>query len=135
MKTLLDDRRLLLPVLFTAIAIAIGSSLIVLLSGDASGGAPQASSSAPAAAANRAVTIDISDFKYGPVNVTVKAGTKVSWINHDAAPHTATAAGAGGFDTGTLKKGDEKTLELGKPGTHSYICEFHPFMKGTVTVR
>jgi amicyanin len=132
MKTLLDDRRLLLPVLMTALAIAVGAVLIVMLSDDASGAASTSTSSAPAA--KGAVTIDIADFKFKPISVTVKAGTKVTWVNRDTAPHTATVGGAGGFDTDTLKKGDRKTLRLKKPGTYAYVCEFHPFMKGTVVV-
>ena len=73
------------------------------------------------------------DFKFKPETVTVKAGTKVTWVNNDAAPHTATATGA--FDTDTLRKGDKKTLKLKKPGTYAYICAFHPFMKATVIVQ
>lgn len=133
MKTLLDDRRLLLPLLLTAVVIAVGSVLVVMLSDDASGSASAPPSSAPAAPGT--VTIDIVDFEYKPVQVTVKAGTKVSWANQDTAPHTATASGAGDFDTGTLNKGDSKAVRLAKPGTHAYICSIHPFMKATVTVK
>ena len=79
--------------------------------------------------------IDITDFKFKPETVTVKAGTKVTWVNNDTAPHTATDTATGAFDTGTLKKGDKKTLKLKKPGTYAYVCEFHPFMKATVIVR
>lgn len=133
MKTLLDDRRLLLPVLLTAVAIALGSVLIVMLADDASdvaGAAPPAR-----AAAGGAVTVDITDFKFDPISVTVKAGSKVTWINNDTAPHTATASGAGAFDTGTLKKDDKQAVTLEKPGTYAYICAFHPFMKATVVVQ
>lgn len=52
---------------------------------------------------------------------------------HDSASHTATAGSD--FDTGTLKKGDTKTVTLDKPGSYSYICQFHAFMKGTVIVK
>lgn len=134
MQKLLDDRRLLVPVLLTAVAIAVGSLLIVLLSDDASGGTPDAPS-ASQSTAHGAVTIDIADFMFKPETVTVKAGTKVTWMNHDTAPHTATDSAGGGFDTGTLRKGDKKTLKLEKPGTYAYACSFHPFMKATVTVR
>ena len=78
------------------------------------------------------MTIDITDFKYAPENLTVRAGSKVTWKNNDTAPHTATASDA--FDTGNLRKGDTKTLTLKKAGTYAYICEFHPFMKATVVV-
>ncbi len=129
---LLNDRRVLLPLLLTAVVIAVGSVLIVVFAGEPTGGqAPTASASAPVA--GRAVTIAITDFKYKPVTLTVKAGSKVTWINNDGAPHTATAAGD--FDTGTLKKGESKTLKLAKQGTYAYICQFHPFMKATVVVR
>lgn len=67
-----------------------------------------------------------------PETLTVKAGAKVSWTNRDAAPHTAAAGDT--FDTGTLQKGDEKTLTLQPPGTFAYICTIHPFMKATVIV-
>lgn len=136
MKTLLDDRRVLLPVLLTAIAIAIGSVLIVMLSANASDSDSSAAASPPAGAgAGDAVTIDITNFKYKPVSLTVKRGSRVTWVNHDSAPHTATAGGAARFDTGTLKKGDEKTVTLSKRGTYAYVCTFHPFMKATVIVR
>ena len=131
MQTLLNDRRLLLPVVLTAIAIAVGSVLIVALSDDASG----AGASAPVAAqtASGAMTVDIADFKFQPEALTVKAGTKVTWLNRDAAPHTATAKD--GFDTGTLKKGERKTVTLKSAGTFAYVCEIHPFMTATVTVK
>jgi plastocyanin len=135
MQQLLDDRRVLVPVLLTAIAIAIGAVAIVLLSDDATGGASasSASSAQPQSAATGAVTVDIADFKFKPVDVTVKAGAKVTWVNRDSAEHTATAAG--GFDTGAIVKGAKKTETFAKPGTYAYICAFHPFMKGTVVVR
>lgn len=131
MQQLLNDRRMLVPLLVTAIVIAVGAVGIVLLSDDASGGAP-ASSAQTQSAATGAVTVDIADFKFKPVDVTVKEGAKVTWANSDSAAHTATQAG--GFDTGTIVKGASKTETFAKPGTYAYICAFHPFMKGTVVV-
>lgn len=132
MTNLLEDRRVLLPLLLTAVVIAVGSVLIVALAGEAGGGAA-AGTSASAPVAGGAVTVAITDFKYRPETLTVKAGSKVKWVNDDSAPHTATAAGD--FDTGTLRKGEAKALKLTEPGTYAYICEFHPFMKATVVVR
>ena len=134
MQKLLDDRRVLLPAVLTAVAIAVGSLLIVLLSADASGGTPD-SSSGSQSAARGAVTIDIVDYIFKPETVTVRAGTKVTWVNHDASPHTATNTATSAFDTDTLRKGERKTLTLKTPGTYAYICAFHPFMKATVIVR
>jgi len=96
---------------------------------------PAASAPAPAKIAAGPVTIDIKDFKYAPPAVTVKAGAKVTWVNKDSAPHTATTkTGPAEFDTGTLKQSDTKTVTLSKAGRYAYYCAFHPFMKGTVTV-
>jgi plastocyanin len=90
-------------------------------------GSTDKKSASPASAA-----IAIRDYKFAPATLTVKAGARVTWTNSDTAPHTATAAGT--FDTGTLKQGASKTLVLSKPGSYSYVCAFHPFMKGTVEV-
>ena len=79
-------------------------------------------------------TIDISDFKYNPEAVTVKAGTEVTWTNSDEAPHTATADDSS-FDTGTLDLDDKGTATFDEPGTYSYYCRFHAFMKATVEVQ
>ena len=135
MQNLLDDRRLLLPLILTAIAIAIGSVLIIVLTGDAASGESASTDSAPVAAqeAGAAAKVDITNFKYKPETITVKAGSKVTWVNNDVAPHTATADDT--FDTGNLEKGDSKAITLSKPGSYSYICEFHAFMTGTVVVK
>lgn len=140
MKKLLEDRRLLLPVLLTAVAIAVGAVLIIVLTKDPSSGdstsASAPSSSTPSAGGSAGggdVKINISDFKFKPDTVTVKAGSSITWVNEDTASHTATAKD--GFDTGTLNKGDSKAVTLSKPGTFSYVCQFHAFMTGTVVVK
>lgn len=131
MQQLLNDRRVLVPLLVTAIVIAVGALAIVLLSDDVSSDAGPAASSQPTASGT--VKVDIADFKFRSPTVTVKAGGKVSWTNTDSTEHTATGSGA--FDTGALQKGQHKTLTFDKPGTYAYICAFHPFMKGTVIVK
>ena len=64
----------------------------------------------------------------------MKAGTEVTWTNSDDATHTATADD-GSFDTGDLDKGDSKTVTFDEPGSFTYYCRFHPFMKATVEVQ
>ena len=87
-----------------------------------------------AAAAQSTDKVDIADFAFDPETITVKAGTKVTWTNSDDATHTATADD-GSFDTGDLDKGDSKSVTFDKPGTFTYYCRFHPFMKATVEVQ
>ena len=80
-------------------------------------------------------TIKIVDFVYDPDPSTVAAGEKISVPNADAAPHTITDAGSGkAFDSGTIKGKATGSLTIDKPGSYRYICEFHPFMKGEITV-
>jgi|SRR6188768_1462579 len=92
-----------------------------------------ASTPAPSGAAARAEKVEIVDFAYDPDPVTVQVGGKVTWLNQDSAPHTATAED-GSFDTGTLEEGKLKSETFKQAGTYAYICEIHPDMHGTVEV-
>ena len=78
--------------------------------------------------------VAIGEFKFVPEDVTVDAGTTVTWTNEDAAPHTATADD-GSFDTGDLREGDAGRVTFRKAGSFAYFCEFHQFMRATITVR
>ena len=69
-----------------------------------------------------------------PEAVAVEAGTEVTWTNSDDATHTATADDSS-FDTGDLNEGDWASVTFDEPGTFSYYCRFHPFMKATVEVQ
>lgn len=79
-------------------------------------------------------TLTIKNFMFMPADVAVKAGTRVTWTNHDSSPHTATA-NQGAFDTGAIKDGQSMSVTLRKAGVYAYHCDFHPFMKGSITVR
>ena len=73
-----------------------------------------------------------------PESVQIDAGTEVTWTNEDSAPHTATAdddARRESFDTKVLKQDASGAVTFDEPGTYAYICDLHPFMKGTVVVR
>jgi plastocyanin len=84
---------------------------------------------APAAAAEHAVSIE--GMKFSPATLSVAAGDTVTFTNNDSAPHTATAAG-GAFDTGRLANGESATVTISAAGTHDYICQIHPSMKGVI---
>lgn len=78
-------------------------------------------------------SVTIANFAFAPKTLTIKKGTKVTWTNQDSAPHTATADD-GSFDTGTLQKGDSKSITFEKAGTFAYHCTVHPNMKASITV-
>jgi plastocyanin len=101
-------------------------------SGSSSSTASTAASPPQASASGDAVSI--KDFAYSPADLTVSKGTTIKFTNEDSTEHTATADG-GGFDTGTIEKGQTKTVTLDTPGTFTYVCSFHPFMHGTVHVK
>jgi amicyanin len=129
----LRDRRCTVPAVLTALAIAVGSFLVIVLSSSASttpsAGAPSGTSQ-PVAGVTR---VAIKDYKYAPPALTVRVGATVAWTNEDAVPHSATVAG--GFDTGLFDKGQTRTITFARAGTFHYICTIHPFMHGTVVVR
>ena len=76
--------------------------------------------------------VRIGDFAFEPADLRVAVGTTVTWTNDHDQPHTATSAG--NFDTGAIQPGESKTVTFDQAGTFTYICSFHPFMTGTVTV-
>jgi plastocyanin len=103
--------------------------------GEATATAPatSGSESTPSGEAVRSEKVEIVDFAYDPDPTTIQAGGKVTWINRDSAPHTATAED-GSFDTGTIEQGKLKSESFKRPGTYTYICTIHPDMHGTVEV-
>jgi plastocyanin len=85
----------------------------------------------------KAVTVDIPAIEFDPADVTVKAGTTITWTNSDDLPHTVTKDGGpgGDFDSGNLEPGDEFELTADVKGTVEYVCTIHPGQAGTFTVK
>ena len=79
------------------------------------------------------VTVEINNFDFFPRDLTVQAGSTVTWANGDAVPHDATDD-AGGWGTGTLAQGESTTLTFDSPGVYQYLCTIHPNMKATLKV-
>jgi len=77
--------------------------------------------------------VEIVEFVFDPEEITVPAGTTVTFTNQDNAAHTATADDSS-FDTEELGMGDSAEETFEEPGTYSYYCRFHAFMKGSVVV-
>ncbi len=80
------------------------------------------------------IVVHIKNFAFVPKAIAPKAGTKVTWINDDSAPHTATSDGTTLLDSGTLEKGQSFSFIFTKPLSVEYHCNFHPSMTGTVSV-
>jgi plastocyanin len=93
-----------------------------------------ASPIAAAPAANAAATVHIKDFAYHAATLTVAPGTTVRFVNDDGEAHTVTASDKS-FDSAGLDTSDAWTHTFTKPGTYTYFCALHPYMKGSVVVR
>lgn len=75
--------------------------------------------------------VEIKSFAFEPAILEMEAGDKVTFVNLDSAPHTATADNKS-FDTGRLGKGDEVTVEIKESGKIGYFCTVHPNMRGEI---
>lgn len=71
---------------------------------------------------------------YHPGTYSVAAGTTVSWVNRDGTTHTVTSNVTGSFDSGVMQPGGTYSLKFNTPGTYSYYCTIHPWMKAKVVV-
>lgn len=93
-----------------------------------------AASTAQTKAAPKTYKIIMQVVGFDPPSLTVKPGDKVTFVNNDLFPHTATADDKS-FDSKSVAPADTWTYVAGKPGTHTYTCIFHPNMKGTIKVQ
>ncbi|HWA40429.1 MAG TPA: plastocyanin/azurin family copper-binding protein [Gemmatimonadales bacterium] len=78
--------------------------------------------------------VEIRELAFGPAVLQVSAGDTIVWNNHDMFPHTATADGAAGWDTGLIPADSSQTAVARRPGTFTYVCRVHPTMRGQVIV-
>ena len=77
--------------------------------------------------------VKIDNFTFNPQQITVKAGTTVTWVNHDDIPHTATSK-TGVFKSKALDTDDKFSFTFATPGSYPYFCALHPHMTGTIVV-
>ncbi|MDD4988851.1 MAG: cupredoxin family copper-binding protein [Candidatus Pacebacteria bacterium] len=80
------------------------------------------------------MSVSISGFKFNPAQLTVKAGTKVTWTNQDSVPHTVTSDSENVLNSPRLSQGQSFSFTFTTPGTYAYHCEVHPMMRATVVV-
>ena len=101
---------------------------------------PMGAAAAPAPAdaatatpvATNAITID--NFAFAPMAITVKAGTTVTWTNHDEEPHSVVSSDEPMRSPTLAGPNNTVTHTFTKPGRYNFNCGIHPFMHGTVEV-
>jgi plastocyanin len=78
-------------------------------------------------------TVEISNFMFMPMSLTVAVGTTVTWKFDDSTEHTV-AADDSSFTSPPLANGRTFTHTFNTAGTVAYRCSIHPYMTGTIVV-
>jgi amicyanin len=77
--------------------------------------------------------VNISKFSYNPMEITIKKGETITWINYDSIKHSVTSE-EDLFNSGLLSKEDTWNYTFNEQGTYNYYCIPHPFMQAKVIV-
>ncbi len=78
--------------------------------------------------------VAIDNFSFGPTDLTVPAGSTVTWVNHDDVPHTVVSTEKK-FASQALDTGEKFSFEFKTAGTYEYFCSLHPKMTAKVVVQ
>ncbi len=89
---------------------------------------------APSLAQNASGTVRIDNFTFNPPQLTVKAGTTVTWVNKDDIPHGIASSSNAFVKSKALDTDDSYSFTFTTPGTYAYFCYIHPHMTGTIVV-
>ena len=78
--------------------------------------------------------INIKNYNYEPLVLTINIGETVTWINQDSVKHTVTSDTGSELNSNLLGKGESYSHKFETSGSYEYHCIPHPSMKGTVVV-
>ena len=77
--------------------------------------------------------ITIDNFSFTPPTLTITAGTRVTWTNHDDIPHDVVHTDLK-FKSKALDTNDSFSYDFTEPGTYEYFCSLHPKMTAKIIV-
>jgi plastocyanin len=112
--------------------LVVGAALVGILGWSSLTGAKMPAQTAQEQPA--AVQVKIDNFSFIPQEITVAAGTKITWTNQDDIPHTVTSTSEA-FKSKALDTDDKYSFTFDKPGTYEYYCSIHPKMTAKVIVK
>ncbi|MGH9714939.1 MAG: cupredoxin domain-containing protein [Candidatus Acidiferrales bacterium] len=112
--------------------IAVSAALLATLGWTATSRAKLPARGGQEQAAGAQVKID--NFSFTPQEMTVAAGTKVTWVNHDDIPHTVVSTNEA-FKSKALDTDDRFTFTFEKAGTYDYFCSIHSKMTARIVVK
>ncbi len=81
----------------------------------------------------KAATVTIDNFTFSPETLTIKPGTKVTFLNRDDIPHTVVAVDKA-FKSKALDTDDSYEFVFTTAGVFDYFCGLHPHMKAKIIV-
>ncbi|HVF04822.1 MAG TPA: plastocyanin/azurin family copper-binding protein [Frankiaceae bacterium] len=140
-----------------SVHLSLGAATVVLLAATACGGGGDdatpsggAASAAGASAGTAPRTVAVARLAYDPVELTIPAGTTVTWRSDEPITHTVTSGKATGIDaTSGLRSGQQPdgkfdgpldakgstfAFRFTDPGTYAYYCAIHQGMNASVVV-
>ena len=115
-------------------SVSTGALLAALELGIAGLGARVGNATASAQPPPATMEIKIDNFTFAPPELTVKAGTTITWTNRDDIPHTVVSTDKV-FKSKVLDTDEKFSFTFDTPGTFPYFCSIHPKMTGKVVVR
>jgi plastocyanin len=77
--------------------------------------------------------ITVDNFAFVPPVLRVKAGTTVTWTNHDDIPHSIVCP-ALKVHSHPMDSDESFSFTFTQAGTFTYVCGLHTFMHGQVEV-
>ena len=110
-----------------------------------------ATSPGTSSSSSNSTVIVIQNYAFNPAQLTITAGTTITWINQDSLGHTVTQGnpdsptpaaqrlfdssnGTEGANVKTIAPGKSFSYTFTTPGEYDYYCIPHPFMRGHITV-
>ena len=136
------------PAIFSSIKNGTGSASMTQM--NVTSESQTTTGSATPGSSNSTVVV-IENFAFNPSEITITAGTTVTWINRDTIGHTVTEGtpqspkpanqrlfdsshGTEGGNVITIAPGNSFSFTFTTPGQYDYYCIPHPYMTGHVTV-
>jgi len=112
----------------------------------------ESSTSPTTTSASNSTLVLILNYAYVPAQLTITAGTTVTWVNRDSVGHTVTEGDPASpkqpalriFDSSNeastgkvqlMQGGDSWSYTFNTPGTYTYYCIVHPYMTGQIIVQ
>lgn len=77
------------------------------------------------------LTIHMKNSLFAPASAVVHVGDAVSFVNDDEFNHNVTSET---LKSGDISEGKSWTYRFMQTGAYQFLCTYHPWMKGAITV-